>query len=94
MIDSVRYFSENYNRITVYTILVYSIKQTRLTLEMTTANYHDISKRENFEWPEYLPLCENTHISFIIIHDGCRCQKKIGVIGSKNQSIFRQCSWH
>ena len=49
MIDSVRYFSENYNRITVYTILVYSIKQTRLTLEMTTANYHDISKRENFE---------------------------------------------
>ena len=35
MIDSVHFFSENNNRITVNTILVYILKRTRLTPKMT-----------------------------------------------------------
>ena len=71
MIDSVHY-SENNNRIIVNTMLVYILKQTRLAPKMTTVNCHVICKRESFNWPEYLSLCEDTPISFIIIHDGIK----------------------
>ena len=72
MIDSVHYFSENNNCITVNTILVYILKRTRLAPKMTTANCHVICKQESFKWPEYFPLCEDTPIPFIIIHDGIK----------------------
>ena len=68
MIDSVHYFSENNNRITVNTILLYILKWTCLASNMTTANCQVKYKWESFKGPEYLPLCEDTRISFII-HD-------------------------
>ena len=98
MIDSVHYLSENNNRITVNTILFYILKRRRLTPKMTTTtDCHVTCKRESFKWPEYLPLYENTPISFIIIHDGIKdviVYLKIGIMESKNESIIRQCSWH
>ena len=72
MINSVHYFLENNNRITVNTILVYILKRTRLAPKMTTDNCHLICKQENFKWPECFPLCEDTHILLIIIHDGIK----------------------
>ena len=56
VMDSEHNFSENYNRITVYTILANILKRTRLQPKMTNANYHVICKRESFKWPEYLPF--------------------------------------
>ena len=99
MINSVHYSYENNNCITVNTTLIYTyiLKRTRLTPKITTANCHVIYKQESFKWPEYFPLCEDTPISFIIIHDGIKhvvVNRKIGIIGSKNRSIFRQCSQH
>ena len=38
---------------------------------MTTANCQVICKRESFKCHEYLPLCEDTPISFII-HGGIK----------------------
>ena len=72
MITSGHYSSENNNRLTVNTLFVYILKQTRLAPKMTTANCDLICKRESFKWPENLALCEDTPISFIIIHDGIK----------------------
>ena len=51
MIESVHYFYEINNRITVNTLLVYMyiLTRTRLTPKMTTANCHVICKRESFK---------------------------------------------
>ena len=51
MIDSVHYFWENNNRITVSTILVCMniSKRTPLTPKMTTANCHLKCKQESFK---------------------------------------------
>ena len=51
---------------------MYILKRTRLTPKMTTANCHVICKQESFKWPEGFPLCEDTPILFIIIHDGIK----------------------
>ena len=40
--------------------------------KMTTANCHVICKRESFKRPESFSLCEDTSISFIIIHEGIK----------------------
>ena len=72
MIDSVYYFLENTNSITVNSILVYILNRTRLTLKMTTANCHVICKWESFKLLEYPHLCEDTSISVINIHDGIK----------------------
>ena len=80
MIDSVHYFLENNNSNPANTILVYILTRTRLAPKMTSANCHVICKRENFKWHEYLHLCEDTPILFIIIHDGIK-----EVVNSKSE---------
>ena len=62
MLNSVHYLKENNNRINIKTLFV---RRTRLTPKMTTTNCHVICKRD-------FPLCEDTPISFIIIHDGIK----------------------
>ena len=51
---------------------MYIFKQTRLAPKLTTANCHVICKQERFKYPEYFPLCEDTTIPFIIIHNGIK----------------------
>ena len=64
---------------------MYILKRTRLTPKMTTANCHVIFKQESFKLHEYFPLCEDTPISFIIIHDGI----KHVVVNIKSELIDR-----
>ena len=77
MIHSVDYFSEDNNRITVHNFILGDFKRTHLTCtqKMKPANSHVICTRENFKlpaWPAYRPLCEDTSISLINIHDGIK----------------------
>ena len=87
MKNLVHYFSENNIHITANNIGLHEANTphtSKLSCDMKTINFQ-----------EYLP--EYTSISFIIIHDGIKDGKyKIGIIGSKNQSISHQysCSWH
>ena len=106
VMDSEHYFSENHNRITVNTVLVNILKRTRLQPKMTNANYHVICKQESFKWPEYFPLCEDTPISFIIIHDrikhvclnrkselyGLRIKRFFSAHDTKRPQILKLCN--
>ena len=77
MIHSVHYFSEDNDRITVHNFILVDFKRTYLTCtqKMKTENSHVICKREYFKlpaWSAYRPLCEDTSISLINIHDGIK----------------------
>ena len=61
---------------------------------MTTTNCHVICKRGNIKCSSFV-----WRHTYFVLHISwrnkrCRCQYKIGMKGSKNQSIFRLCSWH
>ena len=70
MIDSVHYFSENNNCITINNIilLLYISKRTRLTPKMTIVNCNVVCKRERFKWIEYLSMFEDKPITLFIVN--------------------------
>ena len=76
MIDSVHYFSENNNCITVNAVLVYILKRTRLAPKMTTANCHVICKREKLQ-VTWIPSIVCRYTNFVHHYSWrnkrCRC---------------------
>ena len=74
MIDSVHYVSENNNCITVNTVLVYILKQTRLApkWQQLIVTWY-VNEKASSDLNTF--LCVKTHpFSFIIIHKRCRWQ--------------------